>query len=294
MLAAVPIFAEDLVQKMTARLAEEADAFGRLAPQVLGEETLVQRAQKPRPRFRPRAGDAAKAPPPVEWQERRIVSEYGFSTLGASGGALHELRRVVSVDHRGVEENPKAQDALVRILAMKDEAKEKELLKDFEKHGLIGAATDLGQLIMLFTPRDIGRYEFTAQGPKLAGAVKALVFGYRQMGGPEALTLFDARKNDQAVKIRIQGEVWVREENLLPIRVTMSARDGEGPPSAPSAVVQEEVTVDYEMSRYGALLPSAAEHRELRGGSLAAQNLFTYANFHKFGASSDIKFDVQP
>jgi len=51
--------------------------------------------------------------------------------------------------------------------------------------------------------------------------------------------------------------------------------------------------VDYTMSSYGALLPLWTEHRELRGGRVTAENKFSYADFRKFGASSDIKFDVK-
>jgi len=36
----------------------------------------------------------------------------------------------------------------------------------------------------------------------------------------------------------------------------------------------------------------STEHRELHGGKVVAENHFTYADFHKFGASSDIKFEV--
>ena len=47
------------------------------------------------------------------------------------------------------------------------------------------------------------------------------------------------------------------------------------------------------MSDYGALLPVATTHREVRAGKTTAENLFTYSEFHKFGASSDIKFVVE-
>ena len=43
-------------QRMIARLSEEADAFRRIAPSLLGHETLEQKAHKPQPRFRPRVG----------------------------------------------------------------------------------------------------------------------------------------------------------------------------------------------------------------------------------------------
>ena len=97
-------------QQMIARLSEEADAFRRIAPSLLGHETLEQKAHKPQPRFRPRVGKDAKAPPPVVWQDRQIVSEYGFAAFAGETETLHELRKVISVDGHPV--NAKKGDSL--------------------------------------------------------------------------------------------------------------------------------------------------------------------------------------
>jgi len=114
---------DDLTQKMTARLSEEAEAFLRLAPQVLGRETLHQKAIKPPRRFHPRAGAAAAAAPKEEWQERELVSEYGFTGIGT---ALRELRQVTSVDGRRLNDPRKAQQELARAITAKDEQRLKE------------------------------------------------------------------------------------------------------------------------------------------------------------------------
>lgn len=283
-LMAVPLIAagQDQIAAVKARLAEEADAFRRLGTQVLGEERLHQRAQKPSPRFRPRVGNAAKVPPPVVWQERQIVSEYSF---GRVQNELHELRSVVSVDGRKVSDPAKAADALSK--AVNDDARKKQLLKDFEKYGLVGAATDFGQVLLLFTPRDIGNYEFTFKGSEVLGATPVLVFGFEQKEGREALTVIQANRGDQANRMRIRGEVRVEAAKFVPMQITISTSSGEGP-----AQVREEAAVSYKMSPYGALLPSATDHRELRNGKLVAENNFLYSEFRKFGASSDIKFEV--
>lgn len=279
---------QDATQKMTARLAEEADAFRRLAPDVLGQEVLFQKAQKAPPRFRPRVGAAAKSAPPVVWQERHVTSEYGFAEMGR---ALHELRQTISVDGRKVRDAAEAQNALANVITLKDDAREKQLLREFEKYGLIGAATDFGQLILLFTPREIARYEFLSKGPSQLGADKALIFSYTQVDGPGQLTVFDERKKEkeQVRHMRFHGEVWVRASDYLPLRITLFAGDGEG-----AEAPREAATVDYEMSSYGALLPASTDVRELRGGKLTAENTFSYSDFHKFGASSEIKFNTAP
>jgi hypothetical protein len=288
LLLASTLHADEQTQKMVARLTEEADAFRRLAPRMLGEETLRQRAQKPPARFHPRIGAAAVGPPPLTWQERKIVSEYGFTAFAGEEESLHELRQVVSVDGHKVGDPRKAQDALAKVISLKDDARKRELLREFEKHGLLGAVTDFGQLILLFTPRNIARYEFSARGPSLLGDTRAVVFAYTQIDGPEELTLFQPNAHDQPTRMRARGEVWVRADNFLPLRITLSVSQGDGPTG-----LHEEAAVDYAMSNYGTLLPSATNHRELRGGKLVAENNFVYGGFHEFGASTDIHFDNQ-
>jgi hypothetical protein len=287
--AATLLPADERTQKLAARLAEEANAFQRIAPQVLGEETLHQRALKPPPRFRPRIGNSAKEPPKASWQQREIVSEYSFASFSGENGALHELRQVVSVDGKKVLDIKKAQEALAKAVTASDDERKKQLLKDFEKHGLFGAVTDFGQLILLFSTREILNYEFTFQRSERRGAANMLVFAYKQIDGPEALTLVEARKGDALRHLRAQGEVWVWEASYQPVKITLSAGQGEGP-----LAIREQAVVEYTMSDYGAVLPVSTEHHESRGGKVEAENLFTYGSFKKFSASSDIKFEAEP
>ena len=276
---------DQLTDKMTARVSEEAAAFLKLAPEVLGTETLHQRAVKPPSRFHPRVGAAAMGPPPVQWNERSVVSEYGFASFSPAGdesGAIHELRRVISVDGRKVEDTKKAQDALAQAITATDDAQKRALLKEFEKYGFSSAVTDFGQLLLLFTRRDLERYEFTPRPAVMIGYDRALVWSYRQIDGREALTLFEKSKTR---RLRIEGEIRVRAADFVPLQVTLAAHEGDAPNS-----VREEAAVNYAPSKFGALLPSSTEHRELRGGKVVMENHFVYADFHKFGASSDISF----
>jgi hypothetical protein len=282
---ALNLFAADPTQQMTARLSEEADAFRRIAPSLLGHETLEQKAHKPQPRFRPRVGKDAQTPPPTVWQDRQIVSEYGFAAFAGETETLHELRRVVSVDGRPVAESKKTEDSLARIISLKDDQREKELLKEFEKYGLVGAVMDFGPLLLLFTPREIEHYEFALKGPQLLGATRALVFRYTQIDGPELLTVFENSSGDKPRRMKVQGEIWVRADNFLPVRITLGVGEGQG-----AKAVREEASVDYSPTAFGMLAPSAVDHKELRGGQLMVQNSFIYSDFHKFGADAEIQF----
>ena len=279
--------ADEQTQKMTARVSEEAEAFMRLAPEVLGTETLHQKALKPPGRFRPRAGTAALSAPAPEWKEREIVSEYGFTAFSGASGAIHELRRVISVDGHKVDDTKKAQDALAKVITASDDARKKDMLRQFEKYGLTGAATDFGQLILLFARRSLERYEFTQRGTRMLGDVPVLTFAYKLLDGKEALTLIDGNQKDQTARLGIEGEIWVRADSYVPVRITLTASRGDG-----IASIREEAAVDYAMSEYGAVLPVGTAHRELHGGTVTVENHFTYAGFRKFGASSDVKVDV--
>jgi len=286
-LVLIPLLrADDLTKKMTARVSEEAEAFQRLAPEVLGEETLHQRSMKPQGRFRPRVGNE---PVKAEWQEKTIVSEYGFTSFSdsADSSSLHELRQVTAVDGKKIEDTKKAQAALAKAITATDDARKKQLLKQFEKYGLLGAVTDYGQALLLFTRRNMERYEFTVKGSNSLNGETVRVFGYRQIDGPETVTVIEENRNNQVKHLRIEGELWVRSDNFVPVRIIMVATQTEAPDRA-----KEEAAIDYAMSPYGALLPVKTEHRETRWGKIDAENQFSYANFKKFGASSDIKFDT--
>jgi hypothetical protein len=280
---AASLHADDLTQKMTARVSEEAEALLKIAPDVVGTESLQQSAVKPPSRFHPRTGTA---PPPEQWVDHNIVSEYGFARFATESGAIHELRRVTTVDGRKIAESKKAQDELAHALTATDDNSKKALLKQFEKCGLTGAVSDFGQLLLLFTRRSVERYEFSYKGTKMIGYDKALVFAYKQIDGAEALTVFDEKKHDQAQRMRLEGEIRVRADDFVPLQITLSAHTGDFPNA-----LREEAAVTYKMSNFGALLPVSTEQQELRNGKVVAQNRFSYSDFHKFGAASDIKFE---
>jgi hypothetical protein len=275
---------DERTQQLVASLSREADAFRKIAPDLVGQETLFQRAVKPpKGGFHIRVGaNAQKAPEPV-WQERRILSEYSFAAFSGEGGAMHELRRVTTVDGRTLKDPKKAQQELADIVSAPDDKRKKELLEQFEKYGLLGAVTDFGQLLLLFTSGDVLHYEFTYRRIENQGNAHLLVFGYQQIDGPEGLTVIDARRGASAQNVRIGGEVWVRENNFIPVRITLATVQED---------VREEASVDYSMSAYGALVPYWTEHRELRGGKVVAENKFSYTDFRKFDASSQLKFDT--
>jgi hypothetical protein len=274
---ALVLRADDSTQKLVKRLGDEAAAFQKIAPQLVGRETLHQRALAP-PHFKMRVGDAAKQPQAADWREHEIVSEYAFALLGRQ---VHELRQVTSVDGKRMAGEIKAQDALAKLVTGNDDQRKRRALEQLEKYGLRGSATDFGQILLLFSRGSIERYEFTAAGPRLMGTVATQVFHYQQLDGPQALTVFRGASGAGAAtpqRLSVEGEIWVREADGLPVRITMTATDS----TDKDKPLREEATVDYGMSAFGTLLPVETTQRELRAGEEVAENKFSYSGFHRF------------
>lgn len=278
MLMAGVVRADERTQRLEQRLPEEAAAFLQLATKVLGVETLEQRAPKPAGGFRIRVGKAARQGGEAEWQTRTVVSEYGFTTYGP-GGALHELRQVKSVDGRSVK-NP-GPEALARLILAGDDGRKRELLKQFEEHGLVSAATDFGQLILLFTRENLSKYEFTFSDARPDDGQRALIFNYVQLDGGDTLTVVGKQRTQQ---LPLRGQVWVDPDSYRVMRITMNVG---------TESTRHEASVDYALSRFGAVLPSQTRHREFNQNRLAAENTFRYSNFRRFEASSEIQFEPE-
>ena len=68
------------------------------------------------------------------------------------------------MDGKKIEETKKAQTELAKAITANDDGHKKALLKQLKKYGLPGAVTDYGQALLLFTRRNMERYEFTAKG----------------------------------------------------------------------------------------------------------------------------------
>jgi hypothetical protein len=286
MSAAVPVSAQVDMDKILARVVEEVEAFRGLAPDVLGEETLKQRARKGSSRFRPRIGSGASNLSTPKYVTKEIVSEYGYSTFREAPDSLHEFREVVSVDGRTVKPREKARQTLAEGMKSQDDRLKKRLLEEFERHGLTGAASDFGQLILLFGQRRLGEYEFQFAGKGRIGPDEAIALSFRQTGDKGGVTIFENRK---VVRRPLQGELWVREPDFLPLRIKLiTVRDRD------RYVIRDEATVDYAMTAHGAVMPASVLHRQYAADQLVVENLFQYGTFRKFSAEAEVKFTESP
>lgn len=265
-----------------AKLSEEAESFARNARQVIAEEVLTQRAMLGESRFKLRVGETAVRDRGPHWQAHEIISEYGFSAFRASPEAIHELRQVVSADGREISAPEKARLHLAKAIASQDDGLKQQMLRDFQQYGLLGAAYDFGQLILLFTPGNLLNYEFIPKGDAWVGAEKAMACDFRQGGGDQALTLFEGKK---AIRIPLAGTIWFRSSDWLPLRISLVTERVEK-----KATLRDEATVDYVAGRSGGLVPASIIHRQFVNDEIVVQNHFAYSSFRRFSVDSTIEY----
>jgi hypothetical protein len=128
--------------------------------------------------------------------------------------------------------------------------------------------------------------EIKAAGEDRVGADAAQVLTWRQTSGPGAALEFNGRRS---ARLALQGRLWVRKPDGLPLRVESWAERTDG-----ERKVRDEATVDYVVSSHGFLTPASVVHRHLVNGQLITENLYRYDPFKLFTADTEIKFTELP
>ena len=266
-LAAAPT--TEQTRAVLARLTREADQFERNAHRFSGVETL-QQVQPEGTRFsRSNRGLETRLPAATNV----IVSEYGFISSDEPGGSLKEVRSILTVNGLKWKRGKKDLNDLATQIAREDAKNRVRTLERYENFGLRGFLQDAGQLILLFARRGTERYEFTFDREASSLAGPAWVYKYRQIDGPAAFTIYGQK---QPIRQRLEGEVWLSRGDGLPVRVVMHSNH-----SVKESKVRDITIVDYEMSRWGFLLPSRIDHKQYVDGELFVADDFTYKDFRE-------------
>jgi len=262
--------AEDARLNQTlAAVAQEAATFWHSAPDYMAREVLSQKALT-LPKRRLRAGAGALEPPRPEFTHREIVSYYALSTFRKSSEALHEFREVVSVDGRTVM-GEIAADKLRAVLKGQDDKTKKTLFTEFEKTSLAVAATDFGQLLLLFTKANQAKYGFQLRGEALVGADRAMILDFTQKAGGEALRVAEPGRE---VREPLTGQIWIREPDLVPLRITLTTARRDR-----SRTIRDEARVDYEPKADGMVLPVSIVYRRFVNGDLSVEGIYQYSDW---------------
>jgi hypothetical protein len=266
----MPVQAQEAgLTQALAEIARVATTFWHVAPDYVARETLSQKALT-LPKRRLRAGVSAAEPPRPEFTHREIVSYYALSSFRTSPEALLEFREMVSVDGQNISGKSGA-DKFQAILKGSDDKAKKELLDRFEKTSLGVAATDFGQLILLFTKANQGKYNFTAGGPALVGADRALIVDFSQRAGGEALRVAEPGKE---IREPLTGQIWIREASFTPLRITLRTTRLDR-----SRTIRDEARVEYEPKADGMILPVSIVYRRFVNDDLHVEAVYQYSDW---------------
>jgi|SRR5271157_492867 len=276
------------LSKILSRVSEEAAVFQQNMPKALTQETLEQRAAMPPSRFRPRVGSAAVEPLKPRLQVREIVSEYTVGSLKESDSHdLVEFRQVISVDGRPVQTVESARHALSLGMQSRDDRLRKRMLENFARNGLVDVATDYGLILLAFTRRGLENVAVTPLSEAQMGVDSAWVLAWKQTSDQGGELEFHGR---QAARRALQGTLWVRRSDGLPLRIEAWVEHTDNNKHA----IRDQATVDYTQSSHGFLTPTAVVHRHLVDNHLITENLYRYEPFKLFSSDAEIKFTEIP
>jgi hypothetical protein len=249
------------------RIAKEADLFDKSAHRFAGIETLIQTLPKgSRTRRGPRGIETV-----LPEQVRTIVSEYGFIALDEPGGWIKEVRLVLTVDGLKWNKGKKGLDSLAATLSANDDKKKRSLLESYEDFGLQGFVSDLGQLILLFARGLISNYEISYESTDSSGLEPLLVYRYQQLGGTDALTIFEG---SQPIRQKLEGRIWLRARDLTPVRLSLTSQR-----TVEKSIIRDVSFVEYDNAHFGILLPVRVTHRQYVDQHLFVLDEFTYSRY---------------
>jgi len=202
-------------------LARTAATFAATAPGLTAQETLDQRGRRGFiETLRGKKGQIKKLDVtlPEDFRTHHVVSRYALAEIG-EGRVLHEIRTAVTIDGKNLATPDEASHALTIGLQSADDVTKRKLLEDLEHNQLEGAATDFGQLILLFDKRLQKDYDFALAGAQHPGGEPVVVLDYRQISGTQGLTVFRETTEDRQPAT---GQIWLRRTDLLTVRITMN------------------------------------------------------------------------
>ncbi len=251
-------------------LGNTAATFSRTAPGLGASELLVQRG-------RVASLDVLKGSAreikkmevhlPEQFASHRVASSWGLS----AAGPVHEVRTVRTIDYTPVDAARTARHAMTLGLQEPDDATKKKLLEDLEGGTLQGAVADFVPMMLLFTEGRQINYTFSYAGPNKIDAEPMLVLRYKQVAGDQAFTEFRDRSEKRHPA---EGDIWFRQSDLLPLRITLSAEEV----LSVRYILRNEAEVNYTPTKFG-LAPSTVIHRQFLNQDLLVENTFSYSDY---------------
>lgn len=268
----------DLAECLEA-LERTASNFAAAAPGLMSEETLDQHGRRGFIEILRGKKDEIKDLDftlPDEFHDHKVISNYGLAEVGRPR-VLHEIRTIVTIDGKALEDPSEARHVLTAGLQSPDDDTKRRLLENLERNQLEGAVTDFGQLILLFSKRYQSDYRFSInrdRGQRLGGE-PVTVLKYKQISGLQGLTFFKDTSEDLEPAT---GQIWLRTRDLIPVRIIFDTAEFV----SKKFTIRTEAIVDYTASPVG-LVPHSVRHKQFLNSDLMVENDLRYGEFHRVG-----------
>jgi hypothetical protein len=268
----LPLWAQGAPSKveLLEALGNAAATFSRTAPGLGATELLVQRG-------RVASVDVLKGSTreikkmEVHLPEQFVSHQVSSSWSLSAKGPLHEVRTIRTMDYTPVDLAHAARHALTLGLQAPDDDTKKKLLEDLEGGTLQGAVADFVPILLLFNEARQADYTFSYAGRNKIDAEPMLVIRYKQVAGAQAFTEFRDRSEKRHPA---EGDIWFRQSDLLPLRITLSAEEV----LSVRYILRNEAEVDYTPTKFG-LVPATVIHRQLLNEDLLVENKFSYSDY---------------
>jgi hypothetical protein len=258
-------------------LSHTAEMFRRTAPNLGAREVLDQRGRRSDmeviKRGRHNEVKEVSFSVPEIFELHHVVSDY---TLGSPtpGAGFHELRKTISIDGVLTLDAPAGgttRHALTLGPTSLDDETRRKLLENLQVDRLQGAATDFGPILLLFTTARQPDLSFTLAGEELLSGMPFWIVHYRQTSGAGTLTEF---RNSRETKHLAEGRIWLRQADLLPLRITLDSEEYV----TPKYLFRNHAEIDYHPTPFG-LAPQTVVHRQFLNQELLVENRFTYSGY---------------
>jgi hypothetical protein len=268
----------DLTECLEA-LDRTASNFAAGAPGLMSEETLDQHGRRGFIEIMRGKKDEIKDLDftlPEDFHDHRVISNYGLAEVGRPR-VLHEIRTIVTIDGKALEDPGEARLVLIAGLQSTDDDTKRRLLENLDRNQLEGAVTDFGQLILLFSKRYQNDYRFSINRERRQrlGGERVTVLKFKQISGLQGLTFFKDTGEDREAAT---GQIWLRTRDLVPVRIIFDTEELV----SKKFTIRTEATVDYVPSPLG-LVPQSVTHKQFLNSDLMVENDLHYGEFHRVG-----------
>jgi hypothetical protein len=105
----------------------------------------------------------------------------------------------------------------------------------------------------------------------MVGTDRALVISFRQIEGNASLRISEPGRK---MRIPVQGELYVREEDDLVLRITITVGRLDG-----TVEIRDEAAVDYSPNPSSAILPVSVLYRRFLNDRLYFENTYRYSDW---------------